>query len=122
MMKCIIKKEGSEICSAELANTFIKRALGLMFRKSLGENEGMLIEFSKSISSRDIHSFFMRFPIELIFIDESNKIAEIAQLKPWSYCSPKEKAALKYVLEVNSGFSSKNNIKTGDTLEIEFSH
>lgn len=118
-MKCIIKKSGKEICKAELANTFLKRALGLMFRKSMGENEGMLIEFSKSISSRGIHGFFMRFPIELIFIDESNEVAETAQLKPWSYYAPKEKAALKYVLEVNLGFSSKNSIKTGDSLEIE---
>lgn len=121
-MKCTIKKSGSEICSAELANTFIKRALGLMLRKSLGENEGMLIEFSKSISSRSIHSFFMRFPIELIFINESNKIAEIAQLKPWSYYSPNEKANLKYVLEVNPNFSSKHDIKAGDALEIEFDY
>jgi len=120
-MNCLIKKSGKEICRAELASTFFKRAFGLMRRKSLGENEGMLIEFSKSISSRSIHGFFMRFPIELIFIDESNKIAEIARLKPWSYYSPKEKN-LKYVLEVNDGFSSKNSIKTGDILEIEFSH
>jgi len=121
-MNCVIKKSGKEICRAELASTFLKRALGLMFRKSLGENEGMLIEFSKSISSRSIHGFFMRFPVELIFMDESSKIAEIALLKPWSYYSPKESANLKYVLEVNNGFSSKNSIKTGDILEIEFSH
>ena len=118
-MKAIIKKDDREICRAEVAESFFKRALGLMFRKKLEKNEALLIKFSERLKSKSLHGFFMRFPIDLIFLDDSFKVVEIANLKPWRIYNPENKAC-RYVLEVNEGFVEENNIKEGDVFEIEF--
>lgn len=118
-MKARIKKEGKEICRVKVAESFVERAIGLMFKKELREKEGLLIRFSEKIKSRSLHGFFMRFSIVLIFLDDDFKIVEIAKLKPWRIYSAKSKSC-KYVLEVNEGFVKENGIKKGDTLEVEF--
>ncbi|XRO75704.1 DUF192 domain-containing protein [Methanocaldococcus sp. 28A] len=61
-----------------LADNFIKRAFGLMFR-DIG-NKAMLFLYKRRKIS--MHTFFMLYPIDVIFIDE-NKVVEAVRLKPW---------------------------------------
>lgn len=103
----------------DLAENDRTRERGLSGRQSLGKNEGMLFVFDRP----DKHRFWMKdmnFPIDMIWIDENMKVVYIKKdSRPESYpetYGPDEPA--KYVLEVLSGFSEKNNLKVGD--EVEF--
>ncbi|MCC7553002.1 MAG: DUF192 domain-containing protein [Methanobacteriaceae archaeon] len=85
------------------ADTFFKKFKGLMFKKNM--KIALLIKLnSKNKYTSSIHSCFMRKTIELYFIDENNKIFEIAILKPWRFYIPKKEA--KYVLEIKKNFIS----------------
>jgi uncharacterized membrane protein (UPF0127 family) len=109
-----VYRDDLKICTAVEAKNFFARALGLMFKNSLKDGEGLLIEFSPRLKSRSIHSFFMRFTIDLIFIDSDMKVADLATLVPWRTHNPKKDC--KWVLELNAGTIEKNNIKIGDVL------
>lgn len=92
---------------------------GLSGRKSLDENKGMLFVFNYS----DKYAFWMKdmnFAIDIIWINENLEVVYIKEnVLPSSYpeiYEPEEKA--KYVLEVNSGFSKKYNLKIGDEVEL----
>ena len=54
---------------AELADTFFKRLIGLLNRKSLDKGEALILS-----PSNCIHSFFMRFSIDVLFLDQSGKV------------------------------------------------
>ncbi len=79
----------------------------------------MLFVFDKP----DIYSFWMKdmlFPIDMIWISEDGKVVYIERdARPESYPNSFiPDAPAKYVLEVNAGFSEKNNLKVGDKVEI----
>ncbi len=109
-----IYRDDSKICAAKEAKNFFARTLGLMFKGSLKEGEGLLIEFSSILKSRSIHSFFMRFTIDLIFIASDLTVVDLKTLAPWRTYNPKKDC--KWVLEVNAGTIEKNKIKIGDVL------
>lgn len=106
-----------KLCSAKEAKNFFARALGLMFKGSLKEGEGILIKFSPALKSRSIHSFFMRFTIDLIFIDPDMKVVDLTNLSPWRTYNPKKDC--RWVLELNAGTIENNKIKIGDVLTFE---
>ncbi|MDD5172507.1 MAG: DUF192 domain-containing protein [Candidatus ainarchaeum sp.] len=102
---------------AEIADNMTTRAKGLMGRKSLGENEGMLFVFD----SAGRHSFWMvntSISLDGIFIDSNGTVVDIIAMEPCGLnilnC-PRytPKADAKYVLEVNQGFAEKNKIAIG---------
>uniref|UniRef100_A0A7C4XUW9 DUF192 domain-containing protein n=1 Tax=candidate division WWE3 bacterium TaxID=2053526 RepID=A0A7C4XUW9_UNCKA len=110
----------------EIADTQAERTKGLMFRKELAENSGMLFVFDNS--SR--HTFWMAntyIPLDIIWINEDMEIVYISKDTPpctetgnlQAMCttySP-DKAA-KFVLEVNAGWTEKNGIKVGDAVNF----
>jgi len=105
----------------EIADTQEKRALGLMYRTELAENKGMLFIFDKE----DKHSFWMKntyIPLDMIWINQNLEIVHIENASP---CKTKvcpnyqpQKNAL-YVIEVNSDYTKKHDIKIGDKIEIK---
>ena len=101
---------------AEIANTFASQALGLMFRKTLPQNCGMLFVF-KNEHYIPITMFGMRFPLDIVWLDADKKIVEIKKnANPrlnlfFSTVYPRAKA--KYVLEVNAGVADKLNFSEG---------
>lgn len=115
-----VKIAGQDI-KVELATTKETRALGLSSREELKENEGMLFVFDKLGN----YSFWMKdmnFPIDMIWIGEDKRIAYIKkdarpELYPETYGG---ETSAKYVLEVVSGFSDKNNLKVGDKVEFSY--
>ena len=72
--KCTVKNSDSEkIFQLEIADTFLKRFLGLMGRKKIPEGQGLLI-----LPCNSIHMMFMRFSIDAVYIDE-NFVVKIAR-------------------------------------------
>ena len=100
----------------QIADNDFDRELGLMFRKSMEENQGMLFIFPADT----IQNFWMRntyIPLDMIFANSMNIIVTIqhatSTLSDQTYSS---NAPAKYVIEVNSGFTDKNKIKVGDKI------
>ncbi len=123
MQNKVILPDGTEI-EIELAKTREQTERGLMFRENLDENKGMLFIFSKD----ENRYFWMKntlIDLDIIFVDSKGKIVNIAEKVPHSYiAAPEEEVATaegfgKYVLEVNSGFSQKHNLKAGDRLNLK---
>lgn len=102
--------------NVNIANTFIKRLIGLMFKKE--SKIPLVFEIPKSnMKSRSsIHTCFMRFEITVIFIDWEEKVFEIKDLKPWKYHKPKKPA--KYVIEIEKENLNKYNLKKGDKISL----
>jgi uncharacterized membrane protein (UPF0127 family) len=109
-----VYRDDSKICTAREARNFLRRTLGLMFKGPLVEGEGLLIEFSPHLRLRSIHSFFMRFTIDLVFIDSQMKVVDLKTLAPWRMYNPKTDC--RWVLETNKGTIEENNLKIGDVL------
>lgn len=105
----------------ELAITQEEQTSGLMFRKSLARNKGMLFIFNEEGFS----SFWMKntlIPLDIIWIDENKKVVFISENiqpckeDPCPNIAPTQKA--KYVLEINGGVSKEIGLKVGDRLKI----
>ncbi|MBW2466246.1 MAG: DUF192 domain-containing protein [Deltaproteobacteria bacterium] len=103
--------------TAEVANTPGKRRVGLMNRKSLEENTGMLFVFEKERYVK----FWMKntsIPLSIAYINKSGVIKEIHDLEPYSLKQVNSSYPVLYALEVNQGFFEKNDIKAGDSADI----
>ena len=109
-MKCINKRTGEQIAQqVELANTFWGRLKGLMFRKALPAQTALLLD-----PCPQIHTCFMRFSIDVIFLDENNKVVGVIEtMKPWRMS--KWYFGSKRTLELPTG-SLKASVKEGDEL------
>ncbi len=101
----------------QIAKTEFDRELGLMYRKSMEENHGMLFIFPDV----QVRSFWMRnteIPLDMIFIGPSKTILNIAKnTTPYADVSYTSNGPAKYVLEVNGGFADRHNISAGDKVE-----
>ncbi len=115
-------KIGKTEIKAEIADNMITRTKGLMFRKTLPDNEGMLFIFDEE-NYQTFWMMNMSFPIDIIWINKEKKVVDITKnAQPCKLiCStyrPKEKAM--YVLEVNSNFTEEHGVKIGSSLEFEY--
>ncbi|MBI2065143.1 MAG: DUF192 domain-containing protein [Candidatus Yanofskybacteria bacterium] len=112
----ILSINGTNI-KVEIADEPNEQSQGLSGRESLANDSGMLFVFPQPI----ITGFWMKdmkFSLDLIWIDERGKIIEITKnispvTYPETFLPP---SPIKYVLEVNAGWSDKNNIKIGDKI------
>lgn len=98
-------------------NTFFSKFRGLMFKKNLSENEGILLiqEKPNKIDSA-IHMFFMNFNISVFWLDADFCVVDKSIAKKWHpFYIPKNNA--KYVLEAHTNKFSNFNI--GDQLSFE---
>jgi len=103
----------------ELADTDYKRERGLMYRRSLAENQGMFFDFPNS----EIRSFWMKntyLSLDLLFIDENYFIVDLhEQAFPLREDPILSKVPAKYVFEIKSGMCQKMNIKLGDKVVLQ---
>lgn len=105
---------GHEI-SASVAVTSAERKQGLMNRKSLGENEGMLFVFP----SEGYHAMWMKntlIPLGVAFIDAQGAIVNIAEMAPLTLNQHAAQKPAQYALEMNAGWFQAHGIKAGDTV------
>ena len=107
---------GMHVIHAELARTPEERSIGLMFRKAMGANDGMLFAFGQVRQQ----CFWMKntlLPLSVAFIAEDGTVVNIDEMQPQtldSHCSVKP---VRFVLEMNQGWFAKRGIKAGSKLQ-----
>jgi uncharacterized membrane protein (UPF0127 family) len=116
LQKIPLYLKGKEIW-VEVAKTPEERSLGLMGRKHLGKDEGMIFIFE----TEDYHGFWMKntlIPLSIAFIDRSGQIIEITDMKPLTLESHPPPKPILYALEMKKGWFSANKIKAGDRVKF----
>ncbi|MDR0333049.1 MAG: DUF192 domain-containing protein [Dysgonamonadaceae bacterium] len=102
----------------EVADDFESRRRGLMFRSSIPENGGMLF----LMELEEMQSFWMQnthISLDILYVNANMKIIDIhANTKILSEQSYFSSAPALYVVEVNAGFSYRNNINVGDKISF----
>ena len=101
----------------EVARTPEERSLGLMGRKHLGKDEGMLFIFE----AEGFHSFWMKntfIPLSIAFIDRDGRIVWMTDLKPLTLDSHVPPKPILYALEMNKGWFSSHGVKVGDIVRF----
>jgi len=95
----------------KLADDLVSRIVGLMFKKTLNDMTGLLITPCNSI-----HTFFMRFDLDILFISPSGEIVKVIRgMKPWRMSWIYFRAS--QVLELKGG-SLPKEIKHGMKIEV----
>lgn len=105
---------GAELLVEKLgvAESFWERGKGLLGRPALPPGEALWIK-----PCNNIHTFFMKFPIDCIFMDSRMEIKNIARnVAPFRLVGPYWKASS--VIETPSGFADAKNLKVGDSLYV----
>lgn len=117
--KLKIQKANSKenlVLKVEIADDDQERMRGLMFRKEMGEKEGMLFIFDHDSAV----PFWMKntyLALDIIFISSQKEIVDIIQnAQPLSEELIRPNAPYRWALEVNGGFAKKYNIETGDRV------
>jgi uncharacterized membrane protein (UPF0127 family) len=114
---------GKFVCEAGVARSPWRKALGLMFRGSLGEGEGLLLDFGQE-GRFGIWMLFMRFPIDVVFLDKEWRVVGLhkrarpfAPWRPgtWKVYYPESKA--RYALEIRAGAVERVGITVDAALE-----
>ena len=106
---------GMHLIRAEVVSDPGSRAQGLMHRKSLAQNAGMLFIFDE----RAPHCMWMKntlVPLSVAFIDERGAIVNIADMEPHSEASHCAAQPVRYALEMNRGWFAARGVKPGTRL------
>ena len=96
---------------ALVADSFFLRLKGLMFRKSIDEEEALIFYHTPSI-----HTFFMRFPIEVVFLNQKMQVVEI-----YEELGPKRvvfSTSASIAVELPARKTSEETLEIGDILEL----
>ena|ERR1051326_3704556 len=98
--------------AVDVADTSTKRRVGLLKHQRLEPGTGLWI-----LPCESVHTFFMKFPIDLIYLDKRRKVRKVRNaVPPWrlSAC-----LAAHSVLELPAGTAAETGTKVGDELAIE---
>jgi len=103
-------ENGRTVCErCVLADTALARMRGLLGRRDLPHGEGLMLRPASSV-----HTAFMRFPIDAVFLDRDGRVLKVARgLRPWK-TSARRKA--RAVLELPAGESERRGIEIGERL------
>src|ERR1700733_7672890 len=93
------------------ATTLLERAIGLLATSSLNEGEGMYLSPCQSI-----HTFFMRYPIDVLFLDKDGKVLVQKTYRPWKMSG--WVAGSQGALELSAGTCERTGTRVGDHLEM----
>ena len=105
--------EGAIVCErCEIPESSFGRARGLIGRSGLEPGSGMLIDAAPSV-----HMFFMRFPIDVVFLDRDRKVVRVVHgLRPWRVAGARRAVA---ALELPAGAAAEAGVQEGDVLSLE---
>lgn len=105
--------DGAVVCErCEIPESAFGRMRGLLGRDGLETGEGMLID-----SAPSIHMFFMRFPIDVVFVDRDWKVVRIVHgLRPWRLAGARKAVA---ALELPVGAVDEAGLEEGVALVLE---
>ena len=106
---------GMHLIQVQLAQNFEQRQIGLMWRKEMPQNEGMLFIFEQPAEQ----CFWMRntlLPLTAAFVADDGIIVNLVDMKPMSDDSHCSKKPVRFVLEMNHAWFAKRNIQAGFKL------
>ena len=106
---------GMHLIRAEVVSDPGTRAEGLMYRKSMAQNAGMLFIFDEAA----VHCMWMKntlIPLSVAFIDDRGAIVNIADMEPQTEASHCAAQPVRYALEMNRGWFAARGIKPGTRL------
>jgi len=116
----LLTRDGKEVpFKVEIADTPEKREIGLMYRKDLAADRGMIFIFARESPQ----SFWMKntpIPLDMLFISADKKVVGIVEqaapftLDPRGVATPSQ-----FVLEINGGLSKRYQIRAGDSVRFE---
>jgi uncharacterized membrane protein (UPF0127 family) len=103
--------------SVEVADSDFLRDRGLMFRQSMGEDEGMLFIFPEA----DQRGFWMKntyIPLSIAFLDDRGVILNIADMSPHDLKTTHSEGPSRCALEMNQGWFERNGIVPGSRILV----
>jgi uncharacterized protein len=105
--------EGREVATrVEVAGSFLRRGLGLMFRAGLPPGHGLMITPCNSI-----HMLFMRFPLDVAFLDREGRVVRIYPgIRPWRMSRVVRGA--RSALELPAGTLAAAGVEPGTVLRL----
>jgi uncharacterized membrane protein (UPF0127 family) len=108
----VTRRDGVVVCEECLvAATPFARMRGLLGRRSLPSGQGILLRPAASV-----HTFFMRFSIDVVFLDDELRVVGIASdLPPWRAAG---KRGARAVLELPAGECARRGLQVGDTVRF----
>lgn len=116
MKKVIILNNKNEILfyNAMVTTNFFERLKGVIGKSEMDENQALCIRPCNSI-----HMMFMKFSIDVIFLDASNRvIAMLENFKPWKVSKIIKRS--KVVIEMPVYSIKMKNIKLDDTIKFQY--
>ena len=110
-----MRADGSRAMACErcvIADRFGPRLRGLLGRRSIGSDEGILIRPAGSI-----HMFFMRFAIDAVFLDSDDVVLDVVSpVRPWRVAGCR---GAKAVLELAEGEAARRGVRVGMQMSVE---
>ena len=101
------------VCAGEVADNHWTRMKGLLGRKGLAPGEGLLI-----VPSNSIHMLFMRFPIDVLYVDKSLQVIGLHHtLRPWRLGAFHLRS--RFVVELPAGTLAATGTQLGDQLAVQ---
>ena len=106
------ERTGQVIASrARLADGFVTRAVGLMGQRGLGEGEALVIRPCWSI-----HTFFMRFKLDVLYLDKQRRVKKIVRQMPaWRFSASR---GAHETIEMQGGALDGSDIEVGDVFAL----
>jgi uncharacterized protein len=106
------RADGTVVCErCTIADNPLRRMRGLLGRDGLASGEGLLLRPASAV-----HTYFMRFPIDVVFLDRALVVVGISDsVDPWRATSQR---GAKAVLELPAGESARRGLAVGDRLEL----
>ncbi len=113
-----VTESGNKKIDVEIVDQEANILQGLMYRRSMAENQGMLFKFPDMRP----RSFWMKntyIPLDIIYVDSDKKIVSIQKnTEPLNASSLPSEGDAQYVVEVNAGFCDAYGIKKGDQINF----
>jgi uncharacterized membrane protein (UPF0127 family) len=115
-LDAVTLQAGMHVVQAEVARTPLQTQTGMMFRREMAQQEGMLFVFDSPAR----RCFWMKntiLPLSIAFIADDGRIVNLADMQPQSEASHCAAEPVRYALEMNQGWFAKRGIKPGFRLK-----
>jgi uncharacterized membrane protein (UPF0127 family) len=109
----VTRDDGVVICErCVVAHSVARRMKGLLGRGELPAGEGIHLKPASSV-----HMFFMRFPIDVVFLDGDLRVVDVRHaLQPWRVAA---KRGAKSALELAAGEAERRGLRVGDRVRLD---
>jgi uncharacterized protein len=119
LLRAIIRTRNTVVCERlERADTLAVQSRGLIGRESVDTDAGMLFINARCTPFMWMHMFFMKFPIDIVFLGLGDRVIKInRELKPWRVSSIV--FGVRKAIELPAGAATLSGVEVGDLLEFE---